>query len=389
MAAQVQVIAPYAPLSQKELVAAYCRVSSNSEDQLHSYRAQVSHYMELIEGNPDWVLSDIYADKGITGTSIEKRDEFNRMIEDCRAGKINRIPVKSVSRFARNTTELIEVVRELRELGVMIIFEEQNLDTSDMHSEMQLALFAMAAQEESRSISGNLRLVIRKQIEKGKYIGTQVPIGYDRVNDTLIPNSDAEIVRDIFAMYNCGIGMDRIANMLNVCESSKRIWNRSSIAAVLKNEKYMGDLLAPKKYTTDTLPFQQKYNKGEKTQYYTENSHEGIVSRETFQNAQKLMKMRLTSSEKRRHLFTHRIQCPDCNQHFRAILSSGKIYWSCSKGINHISNCHPYYFSEESIKAAFLNLAGKLYTYQDQLLTPPLKLLREIAYSGQGEDKRL
>lgn len=154
--AQVQRIDPIIVQNEKETVAAYCRVSTDSKDQLNSYQTQVAHYIDLITKNPEWELADIYADAGITGTSIEKRDEFKRMLADCRAGKIKRVLVKSVSRFARNTLELLETTRELRELGVVVVFEEQGIDTSQMLGEMQLTMFALAAQEESTSISKNM-----------------------------------------------------------------------------------------------------------------------------------------------------------------------------------------------------------------------------------------
>ena len=166
--AQVQIIQPYQPQSDAlEKVAAYCRVSTDSKDQLNSYRTQIGYYTNFIALHPGWELADIYADEGITGTSLEKRDEFKRMLQDCRAGKITRILVKSVSRFARNTLELIETTRELKDLGVVVVFEEQGIDTAQMLGEMQLTLLAMAAQEESTSISKNMRWSIQKRMENG------------------------------------------------------------------------------------------------------------------------------------------------------------------------------------------------------------------------------
>ena len=166
--AQVQVIQPYQPQSEElEKVAAYCRVSTDSKDQLNSYRTQIGYYTNFIAQHPGWELVDIYADEGITGTSLEKRDEFKRMLQDCRAGKISRILVKSVSRFARNTLELIETTRELKDLGVVVVFEEQGIDTAQMLGEMQLTLLAMAAQEESTSISKNMRWSYQKRMENG------------------------------------------------------------------------------------------------------------------------------------------------------------------------------------------------------------------------------
>ncbi len=155
--AQVQRIDPIIVQNEKETMAVYCRVSTDSKDQLNSYQTQVAYYIDLITKNPEWELADIYADAGITGTSIDKRDEFKRMLADCRAGKIKRVLVKSVSRFVRNTLELLETTRELRELGVVVVFEEQGIDTSQMLGEMQLTMFALAAQEESTSISKNMQ----------------------------------------------------------------------------------------------------------------------------------------------------------------------------------------------------------------------------------------
>ena len=169
--AQVQIIQPYQPQSDAlEKVAAYCRVSTDSKDQLNSCRTQIGYYTNFIAQHPGWELADIYADEGISGTSLEKRDEFKRMLQDCRAGKIQRILVKSVSRFARNTLELIETTRELKDLGVVVVFEEQGIDTAQMLGEMQLTLLAMAAQEESTSISKNMRWSIQKRMDAGTYL---------------------------------------------------------------------------------------------------------------------------------------------------------------------------------------------------------------------------
>lgn len=390
---QVQVIAPYAPQSDKLSVAAYCRVSSNSEDQLNSYRAQVGYYTRLISENPDWQLADIYADEGITGTSMEKRDEFNRMIADCRAGSIDRILVKSVSRFARNTTELMEATRELQELGVVVIFEEQEIDTSQMHSEMQLALHAMAAQEESRSISDNMKWSYQKRMESGTFIGCSAPYGYQLKNGTLkIVPEEAEIVRRIFQMYLSGMGLHEIPRQLNEAgflDRGKRKWQYSHIKCILANERYIGDSLLQKQYTSLFSETKKKRNHGELPQYYVEESHTPIISKEQFGKARALAERRNIAKPPRPHLFTHRIQCPACGGYYRETFTRGKSYWICANAANYNTPCLPYRISEESIKSAFLNFAGKLYTYQEELLDPLLKLLREIATNGQGEDRKL
>lgn len=232
---QVQRIDPIVLPSEKVTVAAYCRVSTNSEDQANSYNTQIAYYTKLISENPDWELVDIYADRGISGTSMAKRDEFNHMLADCREGKIKRVLVKSVSRFARNTTELLQTTRELKDLGVVVVFEEQGYDTSQVLGEMQLAMYAMAAQEESHSISKNMRWSYQKRMSTGEFIGTVPPFGYDMVYGSLIPNEDAAVVKKIFSMYISGMGMDKIATVLNQDKNGSRKWNRTSIAFILKN----------------------------------------------------------------------------------------------------------------------------------------------------------
>ena len=234
---QVQRIDPIVLPSEKETVAAYCRVSTNSEDQANSYNTQIAYYTKRISENPDWELVDIYADRGISGTSMAKRDEFNRMLADCRVGKIKRVLVKSVSRFARNTTELLQTTRELKDLGVVVVFEEQGYDTSQVLGEMQLAMYAMAAQEESLSISKNMRWSYQKRMQSGTFICCLPPMGYDLREGALTKNQDAVIVQEIFKRYNAGEGMTKIAAYLNEHHSTKGRWGRTTISQILRNEK--------------------------------------------------------------------------------------------------------------------------------------------------------
>ena len=246
--AQVQMIQPYQPQSDAlEKVAAYCRVSTDSKDQLNSYRTQIGYYTNFIAQHPGWELVDIYADEGITGTSLEKRDEFKRMLQDCRAGKITRILVKSVSRFARNTLELIETTRELKDLGVVVVFEEQGIDTAQMLGEMQLTLLAMAAQEESTSISKNMKWSIQKRMESGAYKGSSAPFGYRLENGELIlVPEEAKIVGEIFALYLSGIGQYEITHLLNeknIPFHDGKKWSCSAVKYILSNENYTGKLL--------------------------------------------------------------------------------------------------------------------------------------------------
>ena len=382
--AQVQIIQPYQPQSDAlEKVAAYCRVSTDSKDQLNSYRTQIGYYTNFIAQHPGWELVDIYADEGITGTSLEKRDEFKRMLQDCRAGKITRILVKSVSRFARNTLELIETTRELKDLGVVVVFEEQGIDTAQMLGEMQLTLLAMAAQEESTSISKNMKWSIQKRMDAGTYLGNTAPYGYRLEEGQLkIEETEAAVVRRIFEMRLSGMGQVAITQELNrqgIQPRDGKPWTVYRVRYILSNERYIGDSLFQKKYIADPLSHKSVRNHGERDQYYIHNTHEGIISRETFQKVQESFQSRTSPQKKKPHLFVHRIQCPQCGCHYRYIRSSGKSYWGHASQSDSEPPCKDIRLSEENIKAAFINLVGKLHTYGDSLLSPTLSLLEEIA----------
>ena len=197
--------------------AAYARVSSSSEDQLNSFAAQIRYYTELLKDSTDAVFVDMYADEGISGTSTVKRTEFQRLMSDCRKGKIDRVLVKSISRFARNTKDSLEAVRELKALGISVYFEKENIDTSEVSSEMMLAIYSQFAQEESMSISKNCRLGVKKRMMDGTYKTASTPFGYDYVDGKLKINPEkAKIVKQIFSWYVGGIGMNEIAMRLTV-----------------------------------------------------------------------------------------------------------------------------------------------------------------------------
>ena len=392
--AQVQIIQPYQPQSNaQEKVAAYCRVSTDSSDQLNSYRTQIGYYTNFIAQHPGWELVDIYADEGITGTSLEKRDEFKRMLQDCRAGKISRILVKSVSRFARNTLELIETTRELKDLGVVVVFEEQGIDTAQMLGEMQLTLLAMAAQEESTSISKNMRWSIQKRMDAGTYLGNTAPYGYRLEDGQLkIEETEATVVRRIFEMRLSGMGQVAITQELNrkrIQPRDGKPWTVYRVRYILSNERYIGDSLFQKKYIADPLSHKSVRNHGERDQYYIHDTHEAIISRENFQKVQESFQNQSPRRSKTPHLFVHRILCPQCGCHYRYIRSSGKPYWGHASQSDIEPPCKDIRLSEESIKAAFVNLVGKLYTYCDSLFSPTLSLLEEIAARQEQGNAKL
>ena len=390
---QVQRIDPIVLPSEKESVAAYCRVSTDSADQLNSYHSQIAYYTKLINENPDWELYDIYADAGITGTSIDKRDEFKRMIADCREGKIKRVLVKSVSRFGRNTTELLEATRELKDLGVVVVFEEQGFDTSQALGEMQLTMYAMAAQEESLSISKNMRWSYQKRMQNGTFLGTRAPYGYELVEGNLVViPSEAEVVRKIFGLYLSGTGLNQIVFQLNkegVPAKGVGHWTYSAVRYVLSNERYIGNALLQKKYTLDTLTHKRKNNHGERTQYYLEHSHDEIICDIDYQKVQELLSHRNIFQGLEEHNFSHKILCPDCGKHYRRMVCRGKEYWLCVKRASQYTNCRQYRLTESVIEKTALNMKCRLYLHQDEIIQPVLALLVEMEMKNAGSDTKL
>jgi len=283
----------------KEMIrlAACCRVSSDSADQLHSFAAQIRHYKDYEKTHPQYKLVDIYADEGLTGTSLEKRDEQKRLIRDCKKGKIDRVIAKSVSRFARNTQELLAMLRSLKEAGISVYFEEQDIDTDKLNMEMIVTFPGMAAQQESESISGNMRWSYKKRMESGDFNCCTPAYGYDRLDGQLVINqAEADVIRRIFDMFLQGMGIQAIASKLASEKIPRKYgyqkWSYLTVRYILNNERYIGDALLQKKYTTDTLPFKQKLNHGERTQYYVENANPPIISKEVFERVQALQKAR-------------------------------------------------------------------------------------------------
>lgn len=285
------------PQNAKLRVAAYARVSSASDDQLNSFAAQNRHYSDLISSKENWRMVDIYADEGITGTSAEKREDFQRLLADCRRGLIDSVLVKSISRFARNTKECLETIRELKSLGVGVYFEKENIDTATMSGEMMTALFASFAQAESESISGNMRWGIQKRMQAGTYIPANLPYGYTLQDHSIrIVEEQAVIVQRIFKEYLSGKSTERIASDLREegipCKSGEVAWDSTAIRYIISNEKYIGDSVWQKYFSTDTLPYKCRLNRGQKVSYYAYGTHEGIVPKEDFEKANALMKSR-------------------------------------------------------------------------------------------------
>lgn len=385
---QVKVIQPIAEQAKKLRVAAYARVSSDSADQLNSFSTQVDYYTSYIRSKEEWEFAGLYADEAVTGTTADKRDDFQRLLADCRAGKIDRILVKSISRFARNTIDCIQTVRELKQLGVAIEFEKEDIDTGNMGSEMLLSILGSAAQEESLSISKNLKWSYRRRMKSGDFITCSAPIGYILKNKTLIPNlQEVPIVEYIFSSYLAGKGIVEIASELTETaiknkDGDAKCWRSVTILNILKNEKYIGDSLVQKRFTTEELPFQRKKNNGELPQYYIKNSHQGIIPVEVFEAVQKLLKQRsLTHAPKneiQQFPLSKVVKCGLCGSTFYRKPKNQSIKWICYQHLKGKELCPTKAISQDEIYQAFLRVYNKLLDNKDFVLKTMLNQLLEL-----------
>ena len=372
--------------------AAYARVSSDSEDQLNSFAAQIRYYTELLKDSTDAVFVDMYADQGITGTSAAKRTEFQRLMSDCRKGKIDRILVKSISRFARNTKDSLEAVRELKTLGVSVYFEKENIDTGEVSSEMMLAIYSQFAQEESMSISKNCRMGVQKRMADGTYKNPSVPFGYDYVGGELQINPEkAEIVKRIFNWYVSGIGMDEIATRLNLQGVRSEVWRHGTIHSILTNERYVGDKLFRKRFTTDTLPFKLMRNRGEKEQYYVSGTHEPIIEKSVFETAQKVLAEKPSRSglEKEKSVFRKKIVCVNCGCSFRRKVNNRCVRWVCRNHDRNAENCGIRQIRETEFQAAFVRLWNKLQAHGKAIFAPMLRQLETLSEREKSGNTQL
>nr|WP_238142143.1 recombinase family protein [Streptococcus suis] len=329
-------------------------MSTDQEEQLSSYENQVNYYREYISKHEDYELVDIYADEGISATNTKKRDAFNRLIQDCRAGMVDRILVKSISRFARNTLDCIKYVRELKELGVGVTFEKENIDSLDSKGEVLLTILSSLAQDESRSISENATWGIRKKFERGEVrVNTTKFMGYDKDdNGRLIINpQQAETVKSIYEKFLEGYSPESIAKYLNDNEipgwTGKANWYPSAIQKMLQNEKYKGDALLQKTFTVDFLTKKRVQNDGQVNQYYVENSHEAIIDKDTWELVQLELARRKAYREEHQlksyimqnddNPFTTKVFCKECGSAF------GRKNWTTSRGKRKVWQCNNRY----------------------------------------------
>lgn len=385
-APQVIVIDPIQQIRSNKLrVAAYARVSSDSDDQENSFAAQVKAYTSFIREHEDWDMVDMYADDGITGLRMDKRVDFLRLLHDCRRGKIDRILTKSVSRFSRNTRDCLTTIRELKALGVSVYFEKENIDTATMTDELIFTFFAGNAQNESMSISGNMRWSYEHRMKSGKFITCKAPFGYRLVEGRLeIQEQEAEIVRFVFDSYLNGKSKDELAQEITAMgyptRDGKKKWQYTTIDYMLKNERYMGDALLQKRYTTSALPFRKKRNNGEQDKYYFKYSHPPILSPEVFEQAQQLNQSRVlpAMSKRSEYPLSQRIRCGECGSSFKRKICRGKIYWICWNHNRGKSNCSITQIPEAEIYGAFLRLYNKLKIHYSIILNPMLEQMQTL-----------
>ena len=319
-------------------VAAYARVSSGKDEMLHSLAAQVSHYSNYIQRQPGWFYVGVYADEAVTGTK-DNRPEFKRLLADCRDGKIDLVLTKSISRFARNTVDLLETVRGLKSMGVDVFFEEQNLHTMSGDGELMLTILASYAQEESLSASENCKWRIRKRFENGELANFRFMFGYriDKGKVEIDPEQ-AAIVRMIFKDYIGGMGGGKLAEKLkrlNIPRAFSGEWRSERVIEIIKNEKYTGNALLQKKYVVDHLSKKLVHNKGHLPKYYAEGTHPAIIDQETFDKAQVILNSRRLKSKTKsstcsRYPFSSLLQCELCGKKYKRKDRKGKVAWYCS-----------------------------------------------------------
>lgn len=384
---QVKVIPPILEQTKKLRVAAYARVSSDSADQLNSFATQVDYYTAYIQSKEEWEFAGLYADEAASGTTTQKRDDFQRLLADCRAGKIDRILVKSISRFARNTIDCIQTVRELKQLGIAVEFEKENIDTGTMGCEMLLSILGAAAQEESLSISSNLKWSYRRRMKSGDFLTYSAPLGYFLKNGALVPDpQEVPIVEYIFSSYLAGKSMAEIAKDLNEQEMQvigpyHHKWLRTSIQYILTNEKYIGDTLVQKRYTTASLPYQRKVNQGQLSKFYIHNSHPAIISKDTFEAVQALWKQRnafhAPKGKMQEFTLSQKIQCGLCGSMFHRHRVNNQNCWFCYQHRENKDLCSMDNIYEKNLYEAFLTVYNKLLDHKDMILKPMLEQLLE------------
>ncbi len=373
-------------VTAKEKVTYYARVSTENDEQEDSYERQREHFEEKIMANPKWEYVPGYADWGVTGTKAEARKNFMRMIEDCRAGKINRILVKSISRFARNTVDTLMYIRELREMGISVFFETQNIDTMSASGDVLITILAAMAEQESRTMSTNIKWAYQKRFKDGQVLINPATLGYKKDGDEYeIVEEEAEIIRMVFRNYLAGDSVRQIADALNAEGYMTRKGNGfkpNSILNILANEKYTGNAILGKTFKPDVLSKHRVKNEGQAPSYYVENSHPAIISQELFDmvQAEKERRKNLRSTAKtgrgkysRKYVLSGLLVCTNCGAKFRRngrTVASGEFIptWVCITHQKDHQACRMRPLKEKDIYAAYERAVKRLLGETDDLM---------------------
>ncbi|MBC2259799.1 recombinase family protein [Listeria booriae] len=393
--------------------AAYCRVSTSSEDQLNSYKSQVTYYTDLINQNLEWVMAGVYADEAMTGTQATKRESFQKLINDCMNGDIDMVITKSISRFARNTLDTLRYVRMLKEKGVAVYFEDEKINTLTMDGELLLVVLSSVAQQEVENISANVKKGLQMKMKRGELVGFPGCLGYDYDSEekTLTVNEEeAEIVRYIFSRYIQGVGTHIIATELTgLGYKTKRgntKWPDSTVLGILKNEKYQGDVLLGKTFTLDPISKRRMRNFGEEDKYYIHDHHEAIVSRDVFEKVQEILLKRGSSRDTvekngrrkkytREYAFSSLLECGFCGgnasrRSWHGSKEHRQVVWQCSvatkKGKKYCT--HSKGLVEIALEKAFIESYRLICADNTKILENFLKRI-EMGLLDEGTQKRL
>ena len=373
-------------------VAAYCRVSTDDDEQLNSYEAQITYYTEAIAKNPSWIFAGIYADEGISGTMTKKRKDFLRLMDDCEKGKIDMILTKSISRFARNTVDSLSWVRKLRAMNIGVYFEEQAIDSLKAENEMLIGLFSVIAQSESENISANVRWGVQQRMKNGTYRSNFTCFGYKKGANGIpeIVPEQAEIVKAIYDRYLDGASSGQIYEYLTKIgaptPTNGKPWHKKTIEKMLRNEKYAGDLILQKTFTTDPISKKKRRNAGELPKYLVSNNHPAIIDREKYNAVQREIarrssKHKVSSATKTelskycgKYALSELLICGECGSHFfRKIKTNRKgehiVYWRCiNRYENGVDCCTSVGIEERKLHEAICRCLNRLFTKQDETM---------------------
>ena len=373
---------------RKRRVAGYARVSTDLEEQATSYETQMTYYRNYIESREDWEFAGMYSDEGITATNTKKRTGFNLMIEDALSGKIDLIITKSVSRFARNTVDSLTTIRKLKDKGIEVYFEKENIWTLDAKGELMITIMSSLAQEESRSISENTTWGKRKQFADGKgSVGYSWFLGYDK--DFKVNEKQADTVRSIYKLFISGLSMYAITKELMSrgikSPSGKDKWHISTVKSILTNEKYRGDALLQKQYTTDFLQKKRKTNNGEIPQYYVEEHHEAIIPPAQFDFVQaELARREQNGRYSGVSIFSNKIKCGCCGGWYGSKVWHStdkyrKVIYRCNRKYGKDTPpCNTPHLSEEEIKKLFLKALNALVEAKEETIENLQELIETV-----------